>query len=537
VIHSTPLHKLSWALLSLLFFTSLSWSQDWTTAQERDLRWSIWESLDGGSNDYSDAAAMQDGKREQFKSLFTSPDASHVLDIPGTPGLVFDEPVTITEYIHIAEKVLAQKKLYIKADVLWISPSKKLTNSNRTVSATLKKRIKWYTPEPTETLQWTVVLDVTLNAKIDASGKVTSVKIDSVLRRDGKQAYVKLTTKVSRKPIPFLKNSDSFLLIVDNDTLARNKRDEYLELITRAGLCFDENNGLLLQGKDKCLEIPYEDQKEYLKNPTLLSFKRTITGIQYDGRFTAGYSSAQLIQNGMYKVSPVDAFSSKWSHGFRLSFSAPTRNSRLNWTLLGGAQTLKSEVSFNTSQFTSASVDPDAMEYNRITDVTEAIESTNSTVWMFGFGSTFHFKDRLFIKSAACATATQTRYEATANVQQRGQYEQLFGITIDESGIYDFGTFATTASSFYENQLGWMLEGSLGVQIPYGDAEWGEEASPRCYLSAGIRHHGAAASNTSLPWIEGTSSLNGALNAFGGSSFQTMFIEFAFDLRRRAPRN
>lgn len=523
----------------MLFVSSSVRAQEWTSAQERELRWSIWEFMQSGTDSYNYASQLATDNLDQFKSLFSNSNSTHVLDIPGTPGLIFDENLTVDEYVINARKLLKDRSLYIESDVLWISPSEVTSDTTRNASLVLSKKITWYPPvlSKMKPLSWTIMLDVQLLAMFRTSNEVADIKIESISLLDGKQAYVQVKTILTQKPIPFHKDTSGFTLTESDNALARDENGQSLLLLGTNERCFGtENSDIILLSQEKCLNLTKASKRAYLKNPSLLSLQETITGVKYYGRFTAGLSYAQAINQGMYKAAPVSEFNSTWSPGIRLAFNAAISETKWDWTVYGGVQSSRSDVSFGAVQSAQTAIDPDDMEYNRITNITAGSETINTSVWMFGLGSTRHFGERLFLKAGICGTTRQSEYEANASVQQSGYYRQLYGITIDESGIYDFGHYSTNKSSSYNNRFGWMTEAAIGFQIEYGAEEWGD-ARPQFYLSTGLRHHGGGAIETPLSWIQGTSDLNGALDTFGGSAFQTLFVEVAFDIRKRNPPN
>ena len=87
-----------------------------------------------------------------------------------------------------------------------------------------------------------------------------------------------------------------------------------------------------------------------------------------------------------------------------------------------GQQNWAAEAWFNATQLNTRSIDPDQMEYDRITDITEGVESLSAVTLFAGAGLAHHFTDQLFIRASANGTLTTSRYNASAMVQQRGHY-------------------------------------------------------------------------------------------------------------------
>ena len=513
-----------------------AWSQEWSAEQERDLRWSALQIMTGSRTSYARLSKLQEVNREAFMSLFSSPKATHILDIPGTPGLIFGNKITATEYLDVAAKVLKAEDLNIEIELLWVSPSVEISSTRRNFSLTFKKKIKWYPAQLDTPLEWVVTLGAELEAEVNKNGKIQKIKIVSVQLESAAQAYVRVLKEIKYKPIPFRSKSSQFPLTVDGNPLEQNNDGAAIVLVPESGrtLGTGDNTNVMLLGKNKLLTFREVPQSKYLNElePGILDISQTISGIEYYGRFTAGITAVQVIGHGKYQSTPVNSISSSWSPGFRLSFLAPI-NDKVDWTAFLGLQTSTSSVNFNTTQLTQHAIDPDAMEYERLTDVILGQESLASNTLFVGLGSAYNVGN-FFMKATVNGTITSSRFEANADIQQRGHYSSLYGITIDDPGIYDFGAYSTSSAAAYDNALGWMGEAAVGYRFPFGSSDWLNSARPMCYLSAGVRHHSEARVGD-RPWVEETQSLQGALNAFGSNNFQTYFIEIAFDLRRRTP--
>jgi len=538
MIQSKTTNHRCWLLFVAIALSAGAWSQEWGAEQERDLRWSALQKMKGSRTSYARLSKLQEDNREAFKNLFSSPNSTHVLDIPGTPGLIFGNTITATEYLDVAAKLLKEEGLNIETELLWVSPSMEISSTRRNVSIIFRKKIKWYPPQPQPPLEWVVTLRAELEAEVNKNGKVQGIKIISVQLESVAQAFVRVLTEIKYKPIPFRSQSSQFPLTVDGNPLELNNDGAAIVLVPESGrtLGIGDNTNVMLLGKNKLLTLREVPQSKYLNEPGILDISQTISGYKYYGRFTAGITAVQMIGHGKYQSAPVNSIGSSWSPGFRLSFLAPMNDEpdcKWNWTTVLGLQTSTSSVNFNATQLIQHALDSDAMEYERLTDVTLGQESLVSNTIFAGLGSAYNVGN-FFMKATVNGTFTSSRFEANADIQQRGHYPSLYGITIDDPGIYDFGAYSTSSAAAYDNALGWMAEAAVGYRFSFGSADWLNSARPMCYLSAGIRHHSEARAGDS-PWVEETQSLQGALNAFGSNNFQTYFIEVAFDLRRRTP--
>lgn len=523
-----------------LLQSTLVWSQEWTPAMERELRWKSYETMTGSVDSYAEMAKLRKGARNDFETLFTSPSAPHVLDIPGTPGLLFTEDIAVNEYSQIASTLLEDRYILIQGlEILWISPSREISDTKRAVSMTFSKKMKWYPPALENALEWTVNLIADLEVNLDTDGIIESIQISAVRLQSPRQVYARIKTEITQRPIPFRSSSAPFNVLIEGSPLFSADDTEAIQLIPESGIELeaDTSSDVMLMGKNTRISLPKPPpQSAFLKNPTLLDETHTIRGFQYHGRFTAGLTTTRLLGNGIYNASPISNVSTPWSIGYRLSFSAPA-NDTWDWMVTLGQQNWAAEALFNATQLNTRSIDPDQMEYDRITDITEGVESLSAVTLFAGAGLAHHFTDQLFIRASANRTLTTSRYNASAMVQQRGHYDELYGIIIDESGIYDFGMHAASVTSQYQNSVGWMGEAAIGIRLPFGSASWASSARPMFYLSAGVRHHTSGNKADALEWVEGTNELRGALETFGNAPFQSLFFEAAFDLRQRTPPN
>ena len=226
-------------------------------------------------------------------------------------------------------------------------------------------------------------LEGRVGGRINKGGQVQEMKIASIQLESSAQAYVRVLTKIKCKPIPFRSRSSQLPLTLDGSPLVTNNQNVAIVLVPESGITLGigEGSDLILSGKNKPLALPKVEQSKFLNEPSVLDISQTISGAKYYGRLTTGLTAAQMIGDGMYQSAPVSVLSSSWSPGFRLAFLAPV-NEKWDWTALLGAQTQELEVNFDATQFRQQATDADAMEYERLTDVTLGHESLASNTFM-----------------------------------------------------------------------------------------------------------------------------------------------------------
>ena len=323
MIHNRSSNHRCWFVLIAIALSTGAWSQEWGTEQERDLRWSVLQTMTGSRTSYARLSKLQEDNREAFKDLFSSPNSTHVLDIPGTPGLIFGNTITAAEYLDVAAKVLQQEDLNIETELLWVSPSVEVSSIRRNVSLVFRKKIKWYPAQLDTPLEWVVTLRAEFEAEINKNGKLQEIKIDSVRLESGAQAYVRVLTEIKYKPIPFRSQSSQFPLSVDGNPLEKNKDGAAIVLVPASGVNLEigDASGVMLLGKDKLLTLPKVSQSKYLHEPGILDISQTVSGVEYYGRFTMGITAVQMIGHGKYQSTPVNSISSSGRLDIAFRFS------------------------------------------------------------------------------------------------------------------------------------------------------------------------------------------------------------------------
>ena len=82
-------------------------------------------------------------------------------------------------------------------------------------------------------------------------------------------------------------------------------------------------------------------------------------------------------------------------------------NEKWDWTALLGLQARELEANFEATQFRQLATDADAMEYERLTDVTLGRESLASNTFYAGLGSAYK-AGSLFIKGTGSRSLTSS---------------------------------------------------------------------------------------------------------------------------------
>ena len=136
----------------------------------------------------------------------------------------------------------------------------------------------------------------------------------------------------------------------------------------------------------------------------------------------------------------------------------------------------KLSVGVATLGYSYDDVDPDNFAYERLTAGTNWSEDLSETSVVFGVGTRYlrriidNPSGSQWHAGAAIETyvglVSETHFSNQAEAVFSGFYEDLYGITIDENGIYDFGTFSTTGEGdkSWARAYGFPVRGVLGYK-------------------------------------------------------------------------
>ena len=221
----------------------------------------------------------------------------------------------------------------------------------------------------------------------------------------------------------------------------------------------------------------------------------------------------------------------------------------LGWTLLrtsdkivdvwlgAAASTQRHQLSAERVYFAEADIDPDNFSYLRQTSGAEWDETLSETLGGLSLGLRYLKRiasdpSRPFAyfgmsSGATYAVHVSTSFDNSSTVVRQGYYEDLFGITIDENGIYDFGTF--TASGEASN-TSWSSAVAVPIHAVY--ARKRDALTPwMTWIQVGPSLH----FRTGRPSEEGPFVSNSQLRSAFLESNRYSFVnlDFQFGIRKR----
>ena len=222
--------------------------------------------------------------------------------------------------------------------------------------------------------------------------------------------------------------------------------------------------------------------------------------------------------------------------GFQASVGYSLEQSnRFIWDVNFGILASNAQFEYTAQQiaFDEASVDPDGFQYIRQTNASDWIESISekavlaelSTLGLWAFSGKSKRKFWLGLQGGySLGVWSQARTNSEAHVFHQGYYPALYGITIDDTGIYDFGSHNGSGSGQHQWKGSGQINvsGVIGLQVKPGLMLVGKVGGVRANRRAG---------DDELGYMDGTNTLNAASQQLQSLSLNGM--AFSIGLRKR----
>ena len=211
------------------------------------------------------------------------------------------------------------------------------------------------------------------------------------------------------------------------------------------------------------------------------------------------------------------------------------QSNRLIWDVNFGMRASNAQFEYTAQKIAidEGSVDPDGFEYIRQTTARDWVESisekavftelSTSALWAVSGEPT----RKLWLGAQAGYSVgfwSQVQTISEAQVFHQGYYPNLYGITIDEAGIYDFGSHNGSGSGQHQWKGGAQINvsGVFGIQVNPALMIVGKVGGVRVTRRAG---------DDELRYMDGTNTLNAASQQLQSLSLNGM--AFSIGLRKR----
>jgi len=225
------------------------------------------------------------------------------------------------------------------------------------------------------------------------------------------------------------------------------------------------------------------------------------------------------------------------SEGIRvaLGYLLKPSHRRFIWDVNFGIGVFNTQFEYMAQQITfdEASVDPDGFQYIRETAASDWGESIGenavfaelSTMGLWAVSGESRSKLWLGVQGGySVGMWSKVLTNSEAQVFHQGYYPELYGITIDEAGIYDFGSHngSGTGQHQWKGSGQINLSGLIGVQVHPAWMVVGKIGGVRATRRAG---------DDELRYMDGTNTLNAASQQLQSLSLNCM--TFSLGLRKR----
>ena len=406
-----------------------------------------------------------------FKRIFKSETTNVINDV--LPDNNLNDQLTIKEYPRKLSRYFDENTFTTKIEILYLSPVK--ADNDReggSVEVMVEKFIQGKHKSFDTYYQDTLLL----NFHICFDEKNGDYKIENIdiVSKQGKYLFIEayknyILGKSRMKNEGLIINGDTVQLDSTGRVFFKDVSDD-LYVLTKNKNIFDEK---FL----KVSEIGVSDNdKKKDKNIEELAFKVPFLFSSMEfGYNPQGFSPVSVISNeNDINVTKSDQANPESNKSLSLKLGVILwKNESTEFTFTGGITYGKYNYGLkaNSIKYSYQDVDPDSMKYRRVIDVSKIKENHDMTYikFPFNFNLTYKLFDQNHIGvrfGVNYYESIKSNYEINANALYSGQYPDLYGITISEKGIYDFGEYSMNNSGELNNPNK-LISFNFGVNWKY----------------------------------------------------------------------
>jgi hypothetical protein len=422
-------------------------------------------------NEYESASSFANERRiTQFQSLFVDLNTKIVNDIPAIGN--YDEEISIEDYMKNMRKYYS--RIGVDIDVHEISKIDFIDENKGSLSVFLTKKVYGENAKhkiqysekyegKMETFNEYVNYEDEFELEIKFEFNNQSVKISNIRLTDSKGKLLVISPHSkkfgSKKLIPI----DEIKIIRDGVEIQLSGYFYSIPNVTDKTKITISSGDETLIGEEKISLKTYNstDETHMFKLP----FTKTIGDVQVFGLLSPSFLT---VNSNSYNA--IESNLSSTSYGFSLSYNLDDmiwktleekKKKKISLYFKGGLikDNFDYELSIPTFTETYSDIDSDGGNYertvllenfseNQIIDLQSMFIQVEARLKAFtagrfnGIGSISAGMGQTTINSAT--------YSNTADATYSGYYEDLFGITIAENGVYDFGGFNVSQSGDLE---------------------------------------------------------------------------------------
>ena len=491
--------------------------------------------------------------REQFKSLFAD-DAQHTLDLPvyNQNGISF--PCSVADYMQGYQNIYGNSTSNnVNVDLLFLESDKvgqdiqiKAHCLKRFIGKAVKRQASF--DDKTFTQHLIIEMKTTNGAEKmdqwknprDERGRK---KPDVELRLSIQQ----VTWDITQAPylVSLVETGGTNGLVNKCGGEAIPTADSTLSLfVNRSGQwVFRDNSGTYE-------DIPHSARRYDVMTPAATVTNPVSLGQSRRGRWSVAVQTGmfggknKLVQDNNSNTGNLELKSAPFLQLGAGVATTQNRDRLVEYSFGGRITWGTHHLALNRIDISSMETDPDGFDYERqsyASNWTESLDEQSLSLhaghlrmWnMSETGTPFWFGCSY---SLGFSLTNQLNFNATSDVFHQGFYEGLYGITIDENGIYDFGSHLGSGSG--TTMWNGMMTHSL-CPVVFG-FQWGEKDSAEqtqwmsskmfmVSIGGSFQQVWSGSENSSL--YQGTTELNSATNQL--TSFSLLRPEVSLSFRHR----
>ena len=544
MIQFNPLTKLPiLALLLAVAGSNSSWAQSYEDIRlEREARLAVFKQV----KSYSLHARVETGKTDKFLGLFSDTSVQHVVDFPMFNNVKTEEFLPVTEYIQKYQSLFTEATRGMALDLKHMKYRR--SSDALEIRAFVTKKFRG----PTSLNQWRFDNPL-FERSLEMVWRCTNF-------RDLLQYWENPKDSIGRN-----KKKPKLDFKIQEISWHPSQHEKWVMLVNEGGLQAETcGEPEIIRGLQPDLAIYVSESPVWVIRDSTSSKSDTKLQVPV---FGSGDSPSTILEAQSFKdeaqTRPIS-----WSLGMGTSTgmlgqlnsdhaeNITTRSpmgasltANLGWTLLrtsdkivdvwlgATASTQGHQLSAERVYFEEADVDPDNFSYLRQTSGADWDERLSETLVGLSLGLRYLKRiasdpSRPFAyfgvsSGATYAVQASTTFDNSSTVVRQGYYEDLFGITIDENGIYDFGTF--TASGEASN-TSWSSAVAVPIHAVY--ARKRDALTPwMTWIQVGPSLH----FRTGIPSEEGPFVSNSQLRSAFLESYRYSFVnlDVQFGIRKR----
>jgi hypothetical protein len=372
-----------------------------------------------------------------FKNLFSDSAVLVANDI--LPDNNLNEKINLEDYVFLINKYYSQEISYTVIPIA-ISPITYISTFNGSVNIDAIKIIsgntkKQFNYNDTLKLKFSIVFNY-----LNKSYKISDI---NQLENKGKYCIISANKKTPFSLTPIVSDT----LILNNSKIALDERGYYIyKNLSDKDQIVIRTNDINIPGEKRINATDIGLKPNQVdKNIVAVNFKIPFLTIQPVYKFIPFKASPLKYVGSEFNFSLLNNYS--YSGGIRIGFLIKN-SSKGYFQIKTGVHLFNYDYNISLNEFskTVLAVDADQGAYirtNFLTGITEKNSLQQLAIpLVFEKGFNINKNNLIYLCAGGYLIPSSTlKYDGSAQALYKGNYKDLYNITISENGVYDFGTF------------------------------------------------------------------------------------------------